>query len=167
LQDSNHYGEWIKTLRSNLAKVQQSSVQLLEAVDNLEVRQETDRVQLLREVAKLEFNVTKTSEQQKDEYKIYKDSIDEEQSLSSDIRHVKEDVLSFEKELMEKDARISDTNYRLESLAGTVFEFMKDVNKKLGIDDAVYSPVKTSKEHHNRRHIRKSHKKHQDNLHQT
>lgn len=124
----------MEQLRTGLAKLQQSSVQLLEAVESLEVKEETDRSQLLLEIAKLEFNMSRAAEEQREELNHYHDNVRTEVLTVSRVNGLADQVHDIRKDAQEKAAKQTDANYRLETITRQFFAFQKRVKSVLGID---------------------------------
>ena len=144
------YSNWIRTLRSGLSKVQESSVQLLREVDDIEVRQESDRLQLLREIAKLEFNMSKSADERAEESALYRDRVSAEHNLAADLRNLREEVTRLRSDLATEN---TDTIARVEELAELVFKLMAET---VG---AAEGEGRRGKHHRNRHRRTSSHQK--------
>ncbi|XP_018019542.1 uncharacterized protein LOC108676007 [Hyalella azteca] len=80
---------------SGLSKLQRSSVELLEAVDNLQSQHEASQIQLTREMADLEFNVSRALVEHQETLKRVRASADSEANLASDLRNLRDEMQSL------------------------------------------------------------------------
>lgn len=138
-------------------------MKLLEAFENLEMKQETDRSELLREVAKLEFNMSRAMKEHKEELHRYHDSIRTEVQVASDVNRLSDDLSAVRKDNEQIAAHETDTNYRLENIATRFFKFEKQIRSALELDgitnlsSAQVDNRSRSRGNRRRRHHRQSH----------
>ncbi|KAF2367613.1 hypothetical protein FHG87_001617, partial [Trinorchestia longiramus] len=88
--------------RSSLSKLQRSSVELLEALDSLQSRHEHDQARVGQELAELEFNVTRATQQQNEAIELLRSNSDREahhevnlNALSDDIKMLRDNFNLF------------------------------------------------------------------------